>query len=114
MEPDTSSEPFLPFRPPEDREYGWISLFSEERKPDGMPFLYSRFVVLPGRTSRRDQHEVEEMWVILSGTGKLLLDSSEFEVKPGDVVHFASKLSHQVVNQSSAQMEVISIWWQRG
>lgn len=111
MNPDSSSSPFLAFRSSEDREYGSIRLFNPEEMPAGLPFLYSRFIVTPGSTSRRDQHSVSEMWIFLSGKGTLLLDGSEFNVKQGDVVHFASMKVHQVVNESTEDMEVCSFWW---
>lgn len=115
MESDAALGPFLPFGPPEDREYGSIRLFdaTATTMPDRPPFLYSQFTVAPGSTSRLDQHEVIEVWVFLSGTGKLLYDGGEYAVKPGDVVQFSSMRVHQVVNEGTEDMRVFSFWWKR-
>ena len=114
MTSDSSSSPFLPFAAAEPREYGSIRLFDAAAEgPAGLPFKYSRFLVSPGSASRRDQHEVQEVWVILSGHGKLLFDGGEFSVKPGDVVHFGSMRTHQVENEGAGDMEIFSFWWKR-
>ena len=114
MASDSSSSPFLPFRATEEREYGAIRLFDDTSETTaGLPFKYSCFVVSPGSISRRDQHEVQEVWVILSGSGNLLVDGSLFRVKPGDVVHFDSMRTHQVENDGAGDIEVFSFWWNR-
>jgi mannose-6-phosphate isomerase-like protein (cupin superfamily) len=115
MSGEISLNPFLTFRQSEEREYGSIRLYdSAAAGSDQLPFLYSQFVVAPGSTSRRDQHEVLEVWVILSGSGKLLYDGGEYKVGPGDVVHFNSMRVHQVMNEGPEEMRVFSFWWKRG
>ncbi len=115
MESETTPGPLLTFRPPEEREYGSIRLYDDAATGSGqLPFLYSQFVVAPGSTSRRDQHEVLEVWVVLSGVGRLLYDGGEYAVGPGDVVHFDSMRVHQVVNDAPEEMRVFSFWWKRG
>lgn len=115
MDSEAAPDPFLPFSAPEEREYGSIRLFDPSAVgSDSLPFSYSRFIVAPGSTSRRDQHEVLEVWVILSGTGKLLYDGGEYEVVPTDVVYFRPMRVHQVVNEGTEEMRVFSFWWKRG
>lgn len=114
MSLEAAPGPFLTFGPSEEREYGSIRLFDQATAGSGqLPFLYSQFIVAPGSTSRRDQHEVLEVWVILSGAGKLLYDGGEYQVGPGDVVHFDSLRVHQVVNEGVEEMRVFSFWWRR-
>ncbi len=104
--------PFLPFRPTEAREYGSIRLFdAASATTAALPFRYSKFVVAPGNTSRLDQHEVLEVWVILAGTGTLKTDGDESPVAGGDVVHFSSMRNHQVTNTGPDNLEVYSFWW---
>lgn len=115
MDPEATPGPFLPFSAPEEREYGSIRLFDPAAAgSDRLPFSYSQFIVAPGSTSRRDQHEVLEVWVILSGAGRLLYDGGEYEVGPGDAVHFDPMRVHQVVNEGAEEMRVFSFWWKRG
>lgn len=112
MEAEHITNPFLSFSPPERREYGSIRLYDETAEASGaLPFRYSRFTVAPGRTSNRDQHEVLEVWVVLSGQGKLTYEEGEFQIIAGDVVHFRSNKVHQVRNEGSDDLSVFSFWW---
>jgi mannose-6-phosphate isomerase-like protein (cupin superfamily) len=108
-----SATPLLPFKPTEPREYGSIRLFDSTSVPPSLPFSYSRFTVNPGQISRKDQHEVLEVWVILSGNGRLIYDGGEYAVKTGDAVQFETLRVHQIVNESSEDLTVFSFWWKR-
>jgi mannose-6-phosphate isomerase-like protein (cupin superfamily) len=104
--------PLLPFGPAAERPYGSIRLFDEKAaEAYSLPFKYSRFIVQPGLTSTLDQHKVVETWVIISGTGRLLVDDVEYAVTRGDVVHLASMLRHQVTNTGTEDLEIFSFWW---
>ena len=111
MNADDLNSPFLPFGPKADREYGSIQLHHDGDLPGELPFRYSRFVVAPGNTSRLDQHEVLEVWVVLSGNGTLRVGGIESRVTAGDVVHFRPMRSHQVTNDGPGNLEVFSFWW---
>jgi mannose-6-phosphate isomerase-like protein (cupin superfamily) len=112
MEAEPIPNPFLSFGPPQNREYGFIRLFDETAEAFGtLPFRYSRFTVAPGRTSNLDQHEVLEVWGVLSGRGKLTYEGSESQISAGDVVHFRSKKVHQVRNDGSDDLSIFSFWW---
>lgn len=115
MDPKNSASPFLPFGPPADRDYGSIRLFDETSDQTRvLPFKYSRFIVKPGQTSRLDQHQVLEAWVIVAGAGVLAVDGVESPVTCGDVVHFTPMRSHQVTNPGPHDLEVFSFWWSVG
>jgi mannose-6-phosphate isomerase-like protein (cupin superfamily) len=108
------SSPVLPFAAAENREYGFIHLFDPvDELPRSLPFRYSKFTVAPGKTSRPDQHEVLETWVILSGEGRLFYDGRTLLVKVGDVVRFESQHVHRITNDGGADLTVFSFWWTR-
>jgi len=111
---NAAASPFLPFHADENREYGSIRMFDADAEPlSNLPFRYSRFVVAPRLASRRDQHKVLETWVILSGSGTLVVDDRSFEVNACDVVHFQSMQTHQIMNHGTIGIEIFSFWWER-
>lgn len=107
---DPLHSPLLPFAPEAAREYGSIRLFASDA-PAGLPFRYSRFVVEAGRSTHVDQHKVLEVWIVLSGEGRLLYDGREFAVRTGDAIQFDSLRPHQIVNDSTAELRIFSFWW---
>ncbi|MGC5052392.1 SidA/IucD/PvdA family monooxygenase [Micromonospora sp. DT48] len=97
-----------------------------ERSPGGMsvemavlpgsdirpvPFHSSRWEVPPGAVSDLDVHEVEEIWMVGSGRGRLVSDDDAIDVAPGDMVFMPSKVPHQVVNTGTEPLRIFSVWW---
>jgi len=102
--------PLLPFTPEAFREYGSIRLFGPDA-PATLPFRYSQFTVEPGRRTQVDQHKVLEVWVVISGNGRLIYDGQEFAVQAGDAIQFDPSRTHQIVNDTPAELKVFSFWW---
>lgn len=77
------------------------------------PFCGSFFNVNPGAESPVDQHEVLEVWLVISGAGELFVgDSTEAKsIQMGDVVKFDSFETHRVKNNSNEVLKMISLWW---
>jgi mannose-6-phosphate isomerase-like protein (cupin superfamily) len=75
------------------------------------PFKSTVFVVAPGCSSPMDRHEVAEMWVILSGTGLLECDGRKINVSRSDKLFFPSLRSHQVTNDATVPLEILSVYW---
>ncbi|WP_116964403.1 cupin domain-containing protein [Fastidiosibacter lacustris] len=75
------------------------------------PFKSSFFTVQPGVTTPFDCHEVRELWLIVSGTGRVTCDKSVSEVKEKDAVYFDSFQRHSVENIGNTPLIIISIWW---
>ncbi|MEV2241952.1 SidA/IucD/PvdA family monooxygenase [Micromonospora sp. NPDC049891] len=97
-----------------------------ERSPGGMsvelavlpggdvrpvPFNSSRWEVPPGAVSDLDVHEVEEIWMVSSGRGRLVSDDDAVDVAAGDMVFMPSKVPHQVVNTGAEPLRIFSVWW---
>lgn len=78
------------------------------RPPGGM----SRFSLAPGAESPLDKHEDEEVWFIGSGQGTIVRGGTEVvPVAAGDVVDFASEVSHTLKNTGELPLVVFSVWW---
>ncbi|WP_410643347.1 SidA/IucD/PvdA family monooxygenase [Amycolatopsis sp. lyj-346] len=81
---------------------------SEVRK---VPFSSSRWEVPPGAVSDLDVHEVEEIWMVRSGRGRLISEQVRTEVAAGDMVFMPSKVPHQVENTGDEPLRFFSVWW---
>jgi mannose-6-phosphate isomerase-like protein (cupin superfamily) len=104
--------PHLMFVAGAERPYGSIELLNEAAAAaKSLPFRYSRFRVAPGRQSSLDQHDVLEVWIVVSGSGKLSYDDGTFPISAGQAVQFASGHPHQVLNDGTSDLVVFSFWW---
>lgn len=64
-----------------------------------------------GASQPRHIHEAsEQIWYAINGTGKLLLaDEREMEFKAGDVVRFADKDVHGLMNDGNEEFVYLSV-----
>jgi len=65
----------------------------------------------PGASQPRHTHDTsEQIWYATKGTGKLLLaNEEEKEFKAGDVVRFADKDVHGLLNNGSEEFVYVSV-----
>ena len=65
----------------------------------------------PGASQPRHTHEAsEQIWYATKGVGKLLLDDNkEMEFKAGDVVRFADKDIHGLLNDGETEFVYVSV-----
>lgn len=75
------------------------------------PFTMMCFHVLPGCSSPVDQHQVQECWIIINGSGVLEFASQKIPVTKNDILHFASFEKHQIHNTSNETLIICSIYW---
>lgn len=85
-------------------------LLFPESSPDAMCTV-TRVTVPSGVTSPRHSHDTsEQVWIVLSGQGTLLLDgASETAIHEGDVVRFAPGDVHGVFNGSNMPFVYLSV-----
>lgn len=76
------------------------------------PFSIARFVVPPGVTSRKDVHEVRELWLVHEGEGSVEVDGVRARLSAGDTFYFESRRAHLVANESDSDLIITSVWWQ--
>ncbi len=75
------------------------------------PFKAARFEVPPGSTTDLDVHDVAELWMVRSGHGTVRSGGEVFDVSPGEMVFFASRVTHQITNTSTGRLRLFSVWW---
>lgn len=65
----------------------------------------------PGASQPRHTHDAsEQIWYATKGVGKLLLaDNEEMEFKAGDVVRFADKDVHGLLNDGETEFVYVSV-----
>lgn len=75
------------------------------------PFDMIYFQLDAGDATPKDRHGEAEIWIILSGSGKLIYDDHETRLQAGDSVHFAPNHYHQVFNDGSDKLLICSLSW---
>lgn len=78
---------------------------------DAAPFKASWWAVEPGCTSFPDRHEVQEVWLIARGAGRMTLGERELDITGGQIVFIPSDLPHLVTATGTEPLEAYSIWW---
>ena len=71
----------------------------------------TKVTVAPGAEQPRHEHECsEQIWIAVSGNGKLLLANGQSaEFKEGQVARFADGITHGFVNDSKAPFVYLSV-----
>lgn len=78
------------------------------------PFRGGRFTVERGATSKLDQHEVRECWMIAQGEGELEFNGDKFiSVKAGEFYFFDSMETHRIKNTGVKELIIHSVWWDK-
>jgi mannose-6-phosphate isomerase-like protein (cupin superfamily) len=76
------------------------------------PFNSLRMLIPPGGCSTVDIHDSKECWFIASGNGVIIYNGeTRLDIKPGDVLFYDSRRSHQVFNHGDEDILLFSIWW---
>ncbi len=56
------------------------------------------YKLMPGDSSKNDIHDVEEMYYVVSGNGRLTIGDETFLVEPGMVAYIPARQWHQSTN----------------
>lgn len=105
----------IEYQPPERYDSGMVvEEVAASATPGAQrwPFTAARFEVPPGATTELDVHDVAELWMVRSGSGTVISGDTTMDVTAGAMVHFASRVPHQVTNTGTEQLRVFSVWWQ--
>ena len=69
------------------------------RTADSTKVSFAKLIIAPGQRSRRHYHkETEEIYYILTGSGKVIIGAEGFEVGPGHAIFLPIGVSHQIIN----------------
>jgi methionyl-tRNA synthetase len=78
------------------------------------PFGSSWCVVEPGGQTEPHHHPDEEVFFIMRGRGRMVINGEEAPVSQGDVIHIPSQSNHYLRNFTEQEPLVfLSIWWGR-
>jgi quercetin dioxygenase-like cupin family protein len=75
------------------------------------PFEGAYAIVRPGTATTPHSHHEYEMFIAVKGKAVLESRGRREPLHAGDVVHFQPGQEHQVINESSADFEFFSVWW---
>ncbi len=64
--------------------------------------------VRPHDKNHEDVHEVEELFYIVKGKGKITYDGKPLDVEAGDMVYMPAHVAHRVINDSDKAY--IAVW----
>jgi methionyl-tRNA synthetase len=67
--------------------------------------------VTPGTSSQAHQHDETETFVIVRGTGDVLVDGRRHPVRPGVVVQFEPFETHVVTNTGDEDLLFVTVYW---
>lgn len=75
------------------------------------PFWEGGFVLFyPGQTLGKHYHnEVEETFIFLEGTPKIIINDIEYRVSPGDVFRISPTESHDIINDTDKPTKALFI-----
>lgn len=69
-------------------------------------------LIAPGETSHRHRHDDHELFVVVAGEGRIVVDGVEHPLRADDSVHVPPLRGHHIVNTSSTEaMRVLKFWW---
>ncbi|MCP3751805.1 cupin domain-containing protein [Pseudomonas sp. SBB6] len=89
------------------RENGMLIVEHELKNRCGFGF----FIVSSGHTTGLDTHQVRELWLVLSGQGRLSRGNDQYDVSPGSVFAFSPFQEHQLFASKGQAVTVFNIWW---
>jgi mannose-6-phosphate isomerase-like protein (cupin superfamily) len=71
------------------------------RKTSGATKIsFAKLIIRPGEKSRTHYHKkTEEIYYILSGTGKIIINNKSFNIGPGHAILLPLGSHHQIINK---------------
>ena len=64
----------------------------------------------PGGYNKAHKHSDEEqVYYILTGKGKLVMDGREIKVEPGDVAYFPKNVEHALYNEGNGDLQFVAV-----
>ena len=74
------------------------------------PWSLTRHYVHPRKNGDYHDHtDKEQVFYVISGTGKMKLDGTIHDIKAGDVIHAPVLCKHQIINETDEWLELIVI-----
>jgi mannose-6-phosphate isomerase-like protein (cupin superfamily) len=77
----------------------------------GAPFGGMICRVEPGEATDPDFHNQEELFVVVTGEGKLVVGGETTEVRAGDAFALPRQVEHVIENTGREPLTFVSFWW---
>lgn len=65
---------------------------------------------IPGGGVPEHAHETEETYIILSGTGEMIIDGEPVPIKSDDVIYLPPMQRHELKNTGDTEMRTIFVY----
>ena len=92
----------------EKRAWGEYMVLDYRNQEDGNNSLTKRLIIAPGQHISYQRHlHRSEMWTIIDGTGKLILNGEITPVKRGDMVHVKPGMKHAI--KADTELHIIEV-----
>jgi mannose-6-phosphate isomerase-like protein (cupin superfamily) len=76
------------------------------------PWGSAWMVIKPGTSSLPHNHDEQETFIILKGSGEMHVNDESRAVGRGDVVYLPPFSQHKLINTSDSEdLELLCIWW---
>jgi oxalate decarboxylase/phosphoglucose isomerase-like protein (cupin superfamily) len=76
------------------------------------PWGSAWMTIAAGEASDPHNHDEDETFIILSGTGIMTVDDESQPVEKGDVIYLPRFSQHQLQNTSAVEpLEFLTVWW---
>ncbi len=92
------------------REYHGLRshIFLQQGDPPRTNLAITWVDVPPGARQMLHQHEPEQVYVIVEGTGRMRVGEEEENVVAGDLIYILSNVMHAIENRSSEMLSYLS------
>ena len=75
------------------------------------PFGHAYGYLENGGEMETHQHPTHEIYIVFSGTGTVMVDGEEAEVKPGDVIEIPPNQLHTMRGKAGTPFLWAAFWW---
>ncbi len=89
----------------EDRPWGIFYVIE-----DHLDYKIKRIEVEPGNRLSYQYHKFRsEVWVIISGSGKVIIEDEEKSFKKGDIIKISKGSKHRIINDGKEKVVFIEV-----
>lgn len=79
-----------------------------EKTAGATKISFAKLIIKPGEKSRPHYHKnTEEIYYILSGTGKIIIDHESLNIRPGHAILLPLGSHHQIINTGADDLTFV-------
>jgi len=93
-----------------DSDRSYKVLISPDIIPES-PLGLAKYNYKPGQMGPAHKHETEvEVYFVLSGSGKVIIENEVFPLEPGNIVYIPSQKEHQTRSMADSSLEFLAFF----